>query len=319
MHIAIDTNCILPGQVGGIENYSLALVDSLKLPESPASKLLLLTRPENQELFSKFTDARTHLALLDRPKNNWTDAQTLADFQARKLRLLQQHGVDLLHCPGNTINPIEVNLPVVLNLHDLQHRHFPQYFTAQELANREQWWVASAIRADALIAASNFVRDDLNMQLGIQRSKIFVTPDVFESSFLNAPSTKTLQNLQKKLKLPETFFLYPAAVWPHKNHARLINAFRGNQSPRCPADPHRWWTRPTRRIHRPARHPPPRSDRHKRSDRTLSPGNRFDLPQPARKLEHSHHGSHGLRLPRRLLQRHQPSRRNRKRRFAFFP
>src|SRR2546430_1155582 len=43
MIIAIDTNAILPGQVGGIENYTLGLIEALKLPGSPASRLFLLT------------------------------------------------------------------------------------------------------------------------------------------------------------------------------------------------------------------------------------------------------------------------------------
>ncbi len=240
MIVAIDTNCILPGQVGGIENYCLALIEALKLPDSPAEKLVLLTRPENQSLFEKFIDARTQTVLIDRPTlhgqpiTNWNQLladqprqghQLLQNFQQQKSRVLHQHRVDLLHCPGNTINPLDLQLPIVLNLHDLQHRHFPQYFTQDELTNREKWWVASAHRADALIAASKYVRDDLHDQLHIDRHKIFVTPDVFESAFLKPPHAAELTALRQRLNLPESFFIYPAAGWPHKNHQRLIQAF----------------------------------------------------------------------------------------------
>jgi glycosyltransferase involved in cell wall biosynthesis len=113
----------------------------------------------------------------------------------------------------------------VLNLHDLQHRHFPEYFSTEELQNREKWWVASALRADALIAASHYVREDLHQQLHICREKIFVTPDVFESAFFRSPNEEQLQSLCDRLDLPEMFFIYPAACWPHKNHERLIRAF----------------------------------------------------------------------------------------------
>ena len=37
MNLAIDTNCILPGRVGGIENYTLGLIEALRLPQSPVS------------------------------------------------------------------------------------------------------------------------------------------------------------------------------------------------------------------------------------------------------------------------------------------
>jgi len=240
MIVAIDTNCILPGQVGGIENYTLGLIEALRQCGSPATKLVLLTRPENQNLFSRFVAGNTRTVLLDRPScggktiTNWAEfisqhpadgPARLAAFQNQKANALIEHQVELLHCPGNTINPIGLRIPTVLNLHDLQHRHFPEYFSKQELSNREKWWVASAVRADALIAASNYVRDDLHRQLHLCREKIFVTPDVFESAFFHAPDVEQLQSLRDRLHLPETFFIYPAACWPHKNHQRLIRAF----------------------------------------------------------------------------------------------
>jgi glycosyltransferase involved in cell wall biosynthesis len=234
MIIAIDTHCILPGQVGGIENYTLALVEGLKLPESPADKLLLITRAENHSLFAPFADERTDVLPLDRPKRNWAQwskadpdaaGRALADFQQRKADLLIQRRVDLIHFPGNTINPLWLDLPIVLNLHDLQHRHFPEHFTAEEIAGREKWWVRSAERADTLVAASNFVRDDLVAQLRVDREKIFVTPDAFQSTFFDRPAPGQLADLRRKYNLPATFFFYPAAAWPHKNHRRLIQAF----------------------------------------------------------------------------------------------
>jgi glycosyltransferase involved in cell wall biosynthesis len=240
MNLAVDTNCILPGRVGGIENYTLGLIETLKLPGSPASTLLLLTRQENHALFSRYADSRTKLELIERPTHNgqrigsWADLmksdpaagkKALEAFAAKKADLLRRWNIDLIHFPGNTINPLELDIPTVLNLHDLQHRHFPQYFTPPELQNRERWWVASARRADALIAASNYVRDDLVQQLGIKRSRIFVTPDAFQSAYLKAPSQAELDARRIPLSLARTFFIYPAAMWPHKNHQHLIEAF----------------------------------------------------------------------------------------------
>jgi glycosyltransferase involved in cell wall biosynthesis len=234
MIVAVDTNCILPGRVGGIENYTLGLIEALKLPEAPARKLILLTRPENHSLFLGFADDRTEILSIERPAGNWDDLQkhdpvgaekALADFQRRKMEQLHRRGADLVHFPGNTINPLNLDLPVVLNLHDLQHRHFPEYFSEEEIARREKWWVSSGKRADALIAGSEFIREDLCRQIGIDGGKIFVTPDAFQAAFFRRPAAEKLADLRKKYRLPETLFLYPAAAWPHKNHQRLIRAF----------------------------------------------------------------------------------------------
>lgn len=240
MHIAIDTNCILPGQVGGIENYTLSLIEALKNPASPAKQLLLLTRPENHLLFLPFADESTAVHQLIRPSHagrpvsNWAvvlqrdpagGRAALANFQRQKADLLLEKCVDLVHFPGNTVNPLELSLPVVLNLHDLQHRHYPAYFSQAELDNREKWWRASANRADALIAASHYVRDDLQTQWQIDAAKIFVTPDPFQAGFFSLPSPEELGLLKKRMSLPDCFFFYPAAAWPHKNHERLCRAF----------------------------------------------------------------------------------------------
>jgi glycosyltransferase involved in cell wall biosynthesis len=235
MKVAVDTNCILPGQVGGIENYTLGLIEALKLPQSPVEKLVLLTRPENHSLMSKYADERTEIVLLERAAKNWDELRkcdpdraqkALIEFQRRKVDALHRRGVELIHFPGNTINPMDIDLPVVLNLHDLQHRHFPEYFSEEEIARREKWWVMSGRRADALIAGSNFIRDDLCEQLGVDRSKIFVTPDVFEMAFMRRPASEQLDDLRRRYELPGKFFIYPAAAWPHKNHQRLIEAFK---------------------------------------------------------------------------------------------
>jgi glycosyltransferase involved in cell wall biosynthesis len=246
MRVAIDTNCILPGRVGGIENYTLGLIEALKRPGSPTAELVLLTRTENHDLFARFLDARTAVVRVERPLHqgqpvtNWaallaehpvTSRRALEQYQHRKADLLRKLGVTLVHFPGNTVNPLDLDLPVVLNLHDLQHRHFPQYFTPQEVENRELWWRRSAERADALVAASNYVRDDLHAQWHVDPSRVFVTPDPFEAAFAAAPSPERLVELRARLALPETFFIYPAAAWPHKNHERLVRAFAAADLP----------------------------------------------------------------------------------------
>jgi glycosyltransferase involved in cell wall biosynthesis len=230
MNVAVDTNCIIPGKVGGIENYTTALIEALVGPASCANRVVLLTRPENHPAFERFTDDGARVELIDRPVGSWASAPEPARlaFQAAKTARLHQLEVDVVHFPGYTINPIDIEFPVVLNLHDLQHRHFPEYFSQGELDNRERWWTASAGRADAMIAASNWTRDDLVTQLGIDSGKIFVTPDPTESAFRDSSSA---YDVRAKFDLPTTTFLYPAAFWPHKNHKRLIEAFAAADLP----------------------------------------------------------------------------------------
>lgn len=231
MHIAVDTHCIIPGHVGGIEQYTIGLLQRLTGAGSPADQLLILTRPENHAVMQRFESLRNvQIICQPRPTSGWDSpaaAAKLRQFQEQKRRILHQHHVDVVHFPGNTINPIDLDLPVVLNLHDLQHKHYPQYFLAEELARRDKWWAASARRANALLAASRFVADDLHSQFGVDSNRIIVSPDPLQDEFLTAPTAQQQATVRTRLALHDPFFLYPAAVWPHKNHDRLLRAFAG--------------------------------------------------------------------------------------------
>ena len=76
-----------------------------------------------------------------------------------------------------------------------------------------------------MIAGSGYVRDDLRQQLGVPTGKVFVAADPVESAFGRTPTAAELAAVRARLALPATYFLYPAAGWPHKNHARLMSAF----------------------------------------------------------------------------------------------
>ena len=82
MIVGIDTNCILPGQVGGIENYTVeSLIEAAKLPGfAGIANLFLLTRPENHEMFEAMVaDQRTTTVLLKRPEHKGKPVKKLGE------------------------------------------------------------------------------------------------------------------------------------------------------------------------------------------------------------------------------------------------
>jgi len=209
-------------------------------------RLVLVTRPENHDLFVPLTDDRCDVMCVPRPTYNgaavtdWTTlaaqdapahARLLAEYQQAKVAMIHESGADVVHFPGNAINPLDIDLPAVLNLHDLQHRYFPQYFTAAELANRDKWWAAAARRADALIATTQCVADDLQLHMGVDGSRIVVTHPPVDAAFLATPTSRELEDARQRFALGSVTFLYPAAAWPHKNHERLVLAFMAARIP----------------------------------------------------------------------------------------
>lgn len=133
----------------------------------------------------------------------------------------------VVHCPYQILHPKpgrHWNLPYVINLHDIQHVHFPEFFSAKDLARRQARYLASATVAQAVCVVDEWTRRDLLAHLPIPESKVFVAP--FGPTWGSvAPLTAAGRHaLLARYGLPEAFAFYPAQTWPHKNHLRLLEA-----------------------------------------------------------------------------------------------
>jgi glycosyltransferase involved in cell wall biosynthesis len=97
---------------------------------------------------------------------------------------------------------------------DVQHLDLPGLFTPAERVFRHFAYERSARRADAIITISEFTKARIVHHLGIAPSRVHV-------SHLGAD----LRHFTPHWGPRERFLLYPARAWPHKNHARLFEAF----------------------------------------------------------------------------------------------
>ena len=104
--------------------------------------------------------------------------------------------------------------PTAITLHDVQHLDLPQLFSRGERAFRSLAYHRSARSARIVIVPSAFVRDRAGRALGLDRAKIRVIHHgIDHERFTPGDEAR------------EPFLLYPARPWPHKNHARLYEAF----------------------------------------------------------------------------------------------
>lgn len=113
--------------------------------------------------------------------------------------------------------------PTIYSPHDIQHVHFPQFFTAQALAMREAHFRAGCQISRLVVTASQWVRDDITSYFSIDPKKVITIPWA-PLSRESHPLKPSFQELQKQHQIRNSFFLYPAATWEHKNHIRLLQA-----------------------------------------------------------------------------------------------
>jgi glycosyltransferase involved in cell wall biosynthesis len=122
-------------------------------------------------------------------------------------------GADAVHYPL-TIRIPPVAVPGAITLHDVQHLDLPQLFSRGERAFRSLAYHRSARSARVVIVPSAFVRDRAVELLGLAPAKIRVIHHGIDHERFSPDDCSR-----------EPFLLYPARPWPHKNHARLYEAF----------------------------------------------------------------------------------------------
>lgn len=134
--------------------------------------------------------------------------------QRRKLsRRLAE--VDVVHYPLTVpLPPAPRFVRTALTVHDVQHLDMPEWFSTAERAFRAVYYDRAARRASAILTISEFTKERLIAHLGIPRECVFVAPlGVDGGRFRPGPDQR------------ESFLIYPARAWPHKNHQRLFAAF----------------------------------------------------------------------------------------------
>jgi glycosyltransferase involved in cell wall biosynthesis len=140
-------------------------------------------------------------------------------------KLLRRESVDVVHIPAQLVPMPKVvrNYPYIINPHDYQHEHFPEFFPKRILRLRRKLWYRDQRNANAVVVHSRQTRLDALRFLGIPEERLFYAPYGPLDNFPE-PDDGTLQRTIDDFKLPRRFVFYPARSWPHKNHAVLVEA-----------------------------------------------------------------------------------------------
>jgi glycosyltransferase involved in cell wall biosynthesis len=225
MRIGIIALNFQPGTIGGVETYFRNLLAQLQKFDSRNEYIVVL--PEGQKAEIPITNS--HFSILELPVRQDMVSKTsrliafppTAGYRSKLARRIDALGCDLLHFPIQIMLPLGVRTPSVVSCMDIQQEYLPQFFSVKQLLVRRMSYKASLMRAKHIITISDYVKGTLQEKYRIDNAKITtVHLCVDERLFSGEP----IQSLPKN-NLPDIYFFYPAAVWPHKNHERLLQAF----------------------------------------------------------------------------------------------
>ena len=143
---------------------------------------------------------------------------------------LRQHKIDWVLYTGPDPNSFESGVPYVMPIFDLQHRlqpEFPEVSADGEWDEREYVYRNGTREATLILADSEIGKEDIldcYGSYGITPDRVKVLP-YLPAPYL-APDVPPSERVRVRAtyRLPERYLLYPAQLWPHKNHVRVIQA-----------------------------------------------------------------------------------------------
>ena len=246
--IAVDLTLVLPGgENGGAKVFLLELLR--ELPQMhPDTQFIVLTRESSHHELA-FLDRRNMRRIMVQaepsrhpdhekpslPPPSWTIRTVQRWKRSVKKRIKKQEqsseerlkhlGVDLLFSPFTSLDHAEPGIPAVCTIHDLQHKTYPEFFTADDNANRDRMFNDACRKSTLVVAISEYTRSSAITHGNLDSSRIKTIHHriAHRMASNNGVLESTLFGRLGLVK--KEYLLYPANFWKHKNHEALLSAF----------------------------------------------------------------------------------------------
>jgi len=212
--IGISLLTLVPGLSGGSETYARELCRALARVGSLSYRVFVPTVAIDaadglpSSVVSRYRASRTMPGRVA--------AMSLAALHPKPLRReLELDALDALHFPLSVMLPPVSSPPTATTVVDLQHEELPEFFGRAELAYRKAVYGRTIRRSRLVVAISEHSRSTLIERFALAPEHVRAIPlAVDHDAFRRDDEVQRGE-----------YLLYPARPWPHKNHARLFDAF----------------------------------------------------------------------------------------------
>jgi glycosyltransferase involved in cell wall biosynthesis len=240
LKVAINAQ-ILPGTgAGGIEWLLIGLVNALGRLEGPEEYVIIgpwenpdwlkphlaenqrIVRGPKSQAFKRALAPLRPLVRAARRTRSWVAGSNNGPQVVRSNGFYEKLGCSVIHFPYQQF--IASDLPAVFDPFDLQHIHYPQFFSKADFQWRESTYSAACRAAHTVVVHSEWVKRDImeHYQIGPEKMQTILSPP--PTQVYSEPAPHDVSAIGDKYSLPGKFALYPAMTWEHKNHLRLLEA-----------------------------------------------------------------------------------------------
>lgn len=229
MRVGLDLSFWQDGTTGGASTYALGLVSGLSTTLKAGDELVVFLDDDFRPALP--AGHRAEVRYVRRPRGLIERAVQKAArlFSPEYVALVRAFGeaaLDVVHFMSPRIEIAALlHISAVVTVHDLLFEHYPDIFDPRDLVVRRQAVAKSVQLAQAIATDSEQTRRDVVQHFPSVSDRIYVIRGGVESRYYAKPATE-ITPMREKYSLPAQYIYYPANDWPHKNHARLLEAWQ---------------------------------------------------------------------------------------------
>lgn len=127
----------------------------------------------------------------------------------------------------NYVVPFGVKGKKVVTVHDLAFREYPETVRGRTMLMLKRHLKQSIRRADAVIAVSEFTKQEILKYYDIPEEVVYVVPNGIDSTQYHTDyGEEQISIIKNKYGIENEYFLYLGTIEPRKNLSGLIRAYR---------------------------------------------------------------------------------------------
>lgn len=235
MRIGVYLCGLDPTYAGGLKTYAFGLVGGLVRNTRGHGVVLFVSEATGSSIVEQLPAAsRATVVSVRMPAGRAFDGLArlpglealhvpVRNRRMRPVAALLESRCDTVLFPLSFMATYRLRIPSIVSFHDLQHETYPQFFSWRVLRDRRVRFGATFRHATVLQASSNAMKEEALRIYGdrLAPERVAVIPEGVD---YDAFSAEPDSDCRGEYGLPPEFLLYPAQLWHHKNHLRLLEA-----------------------------------------------------------------------------------------------
>lgn len=224
MRIGIDAQTILNPEMGdaaGIGHYTYQLIRYLLKIDRKNEYFIYFNYRAREKDLKKFN--KQNVTIRHFPFSYYKKFLPVAYSETLATAFFLRDNLDVLFVPGGRA-PISYKKKLAVTAQNLGIKKFPDLFSQKE---RLKFKIKppAFLRADAVIASSIAMKNDLINDFKVNAEKIKVIYNAFDEKFFAGASANEIQKIKDKYKIDGEYILFMNTIKPLNNLTRLIEAF----------------------------------------------------------------------------------------------